>query len=110
MPIPLVPKDTQATEGLSTLQEQKLPVNLRQIDVKTAQEIASRLTLLKNEAMRAQLYRTAHLIEIPIQEIGWEMQGIAAPDEQKARQQSLLTRVAFAVADAMIAQRARRNP
>ena len=52
---------------------------------------ASELTLLKDKAMRLGLWRTAHLIEIPIQEIGWEMQGLIAPPSQKKRQQELLT-------------------
>jgi len=52
---------------------------------------ASKLALLKDEAYRLGLYRTGRLIEIPIIEIGWELQAAPTPDEQKQRQQETLT-------------------
>lgn len=55
-----------------------------------AQAFASELILLKDKAFRLGLYRTAHLIEIPIIEVGWEMQGESAPADQKQRQQETL--------------------
>lgn len=52
---------------------------------------AAKLALLKDEAYRVGLPRTARLIEIPLQEIGWEMAGDDTPAYQKARQQETLT-------------------
>ena len=53
-------------------------------------DFASELTLIKDKAMRLGLYRTAHLLEIPIKEIGWEMQGEFAPEYEKEAQQKVL--------------------
>ena len=50
------------------------------------QKLASELTLLKDKLMRVGLYRTGHLMELPIQEIGWELQGIGTPEYGKNRQ------------------------
>lgn len=54
-------------------------------------EFALFLTQVKEQAMRIGLYRTARLLEIPVQEIGWEIQGMDTPPEQKKRQQESLT-------------------
>lgn len=49
------------------------------------------LVQMKHQAMQLGLYRTARLLDIPTQEIGWELQGEPTPDWQKARQQETLT-------------------
>jgi hypothetical protein len=54
------------------------------------EDFVARLTLMKDEAYRLGLFRTARLIEIPIQEVGWELSGSPTPPEQKARQQETL--------------------
>ncbi len=55
------------------------------------QQLAAKLALLKDEAYRIGLSRTARLIEIPLQEVGWEMAGTDTPAYQRARQQETLT-------------------
>ena len=50
------------------------------------QDFVSKLALLKVEAMRIGLYRTGHLLEIPLIEAGWDMQGQATPKQQRERQ------------------------
>lgn len=60
-------------------------------DMNKGREIAVKLNLLKYEAMQSGFYRTGQLLEIPLQEIGWEMQGVTSPEEQKKRQQEILT-------------------
>lgn len=49
-------------------------------------DFISKLALLKNEAMQLGLYRTGQLLEIPIIEVGWDVQGVTTPPEQKKRQ------------------------
>ena len=53
--------------------------------------IACELVVLKEKAARCGLYRTARMIEIAVQEVGWEMQGSDTPEWQKRRQQETLT-------------------
>lgn len=61
------------------------------IDMKEAKEIAIALVQLRERAFRANLLRTAHLIDIPAQEIGWEMQGLlSSPEWARERQKETL--------------------
>lgn len=53
-------------------------------------DFASKLSLLKNEAICLGLYRTGRMLEIAIQEIGWEIQGKSTPQWQKERQKETL--------------------
>lgn len=55
------------------------------------QKLVNDLVQMKDTAMRLGLYRTARLLDIPKQEIGWELQGIDTPTWQKKRQQETLT-------------------
>jgi hypothetical protein len=55
------------------------------------QKLVTDLVQMKDSAARLGLYRTARLLEIPIQEIGWEMQDESTPAWQKKRQQETLT-------------------
>jgi hypothetical protein len=41
---------------------------------------------LKEKALSLGLYRTARMLEIAIQEIGWELQGVETPKFQQNRQ------------------------
>jgi len=59
--------------------------------IERGQELVTKINLLKFELMASGFYRTAHLIDIASQEIGWEMQGQTAPEWQKERQQETLT-------------------
>ena len=59
--------------------------------VHDVRKLVNDLVQMKDTAMRLKLFRTARLIDIPIQEIGWEMQGEDTPAYQKKRQQETLT-------------------
>lgn len=48
--------------------------------------VAHEVVLLKEKAMRLGLYRTGRMLEIAIQEIGWELQGVETPKSQQKRQ------------------------
>ena len=61
------------------------------ISVEEIHSISSDLTSIKDRLMRVGLYRTAHLIDIPLQEIGRDAQGELAPEYEKKRQQETLT-------------------
>lgn len=50
-----------------------------------------RLSKMKHEAMALGLYRTGRMLDIPVQEIGWELQGADTPEWQKKRQLETLT-------------------
>lgn len=58
---------------------------LNKINEETRQ-LAFELTDIKARLHQAGLYCTARMVEIAIQEIGWEMQGADTPPEQKKRQ------------------------
>jgi hypothetical protein len=50
----------------------------------------SELNVAKDKAMRLGLYRTARMLDIATQEVGWELQGASTPKEQQARQDETL--------------------
>lgn len=54
------------------------------------QKCVTDLVQLKDSLMRLGLYRTARVLDIATQEIGWELQGKETPDWQKKRQQETL--------------------
>lgn len=53
-------------------------------------EIATDLNLLKARLMNIGYYRTGRLLDIALQEIGWEAQGIETPKWQLKRQKETL--------------------
>lgn len=49
------------------------------------QKFITKLTLLKAEAGRLELWRTMHALELPITVIGWELAGEEIPEYSKAK-------------------------
>lgn len=60
-------------------------------NIEQQRRLISSLTILKFQLAEAGLYRTSRMMEIPIIEVGWEIQGVDTPEFQKERQQETLT-------------------
>lgn len=54
-------------------------------------DMPRQLCMIKHELMQLGLYRTARMVEIATQEIGWELQNEPTPEYQRKRQQETLT-------------------
>lgn len=53
-------------------------------------QLVNELTKLKAKAGQLGLFRTARMLDIATQEIGWELAGSPTPDWQKKRQKETL--------------------